>query len=127
MALSPAERIRLGLDPGDPAEFAPPATPSAPPLRATNLKLVLKEGQAATAPRLRQLVNELLVGNLEEADYALKQLFAANPKLGLEAYIELAKFSLPQLKAVAVQVDDRSDNPRSLTMAQLQQALVSDQ
>jgi hypothetical protein len=69
------------------------------------------------------MVNELLAGNIENADYALKQLFAANPKLGLEMYIELAQFSLPKLKAVAVQVDDRSENPRNLSFAQLQQAL----
>jgi hypothetical protein len=129
MPLSPADRIRLGID-EPPAEgeieFLPaPSAPvqPAPPTRAPNLKLVLKEGEKASSPRIRQMVNELLAGNIENADYALKQLFAANPKLGLEMYIELAQFSLPKLKAVAVQVDDRSENPRNLSFAQLQQAL----
>jgi hypothetical protein len=96
---------------------------SSQPARAPNLKLVLKEGERASAPKIRQMVNELLAGNIDNADYALKQLFLANPKLGLELYIELAQFSLPKLKAVAVQVNDSSDNPRALTFAQLQAAL----
>lgn len=133
MALSPADRIRLGLDeppPGAPAdEFIAPAAPSTYsviPARTHNPRLALKEGTTPTAPRIRQLVNELLAGNIQEVDYALKQMLAANPKQGLELYIELAKFSLPQLKAVAVQVDDRSENPRTLSIAQLQQALQGD-
>lgn len=132
MALSPADRVRLGLDEpydngtGQPVEFPPSLAAPVPSERRPNVRLMLKEGEKASAPKIRQMVNELLAGNIDNADFALKQLFAANPKLGLEAFIELAKFSLPQLKAVAVQVDDRSDNPRALTFQQLQQALTQD-
>lgn len=135
MALSPAERIRLGLDEppaaGALVEFDQQSSSLAAgqhsqpslPSRAPNLKLVLKEGERASAPKIRHMVNELLAGNIENADYALKQLFIANPKLGLELYIELAQFSLPKLKAVAVQVNDNTGDPRTLTFAQLQAAL----
>lgn len=91
--------------------------------KAPPLRLVHKEGDRVSAPKIRQMVNELLAANLEEAHQALNQLFKMNPKLGLELYIELAQFSLPKLKAVAVQVDDKSDNPKALTFAQLQAAL----
>lgn len=130
MALSPAQRQQLGLDDLPPAplegEFLKLGTESnayRPEPRAPNLKLLLKPDEKATAPRIRSLVNELLALNVERADYALQQLFAANPKVALELYIELAQFSLPKLKAVAVQVDDKSENPRSLSFAQLQQVL----
>jgi hypothetical protein len=131
MALSLAQRQQLGLDEPPPAQPHPldgeylPGVPGAIPgaQRAPNLKLLLKPDEKATAPKIRHLVNELLALNVERADYALQQLFAANPKVALELYIELAQFSLPKLKAVAVQVDDKTDNPRSLSFAQLQQVL----
>lgn len=139
MALSPADRRRLGLDIDDaPQEFMPaepgwqnggaptlgPASSTAP--ITPNLKLVIPEGEKATTPKFRQMVNELLAGNIQEADVALKTLLRANPKLGLELYVELAQFSLPKLKAVAVQVNDSSDNPRGMSFADLQKVLQSD-
>lgn len=132
MPLSPADRQLLGLDLPAEGEFMALGSesntyrPAAPVERVQNLKLLLKPDEKATAPKIRHLVNELLAGNIENADYALKQLFQLNPKTALELYIELAQFSLPKLKAVAVQVDDRSDNPRNLSIAQLQQALNAD-
>ncbi len=132
MSLSPADRVRLGLDdaPTGPDEFAapPPSGFAVTPERVPNLKLVLKEGTAATTPRIRAMVQELLAANVDNANYWLQQVAAGNPKQALELYLELMQFSLPKLKAVAVQVDDNSQgNPRALTMAQLQAALVSDQ
>jgi hypothetical protein len=131
MSLSPTERIELGLDdpPDTGSEFLPAARPNGvpvPPSPQPNLKLVLKGDDKVTAPKIRLLVNELLAGNMANADWALKQLFAANPKAALELYLEFAQFSLPQLKAVAVQVDDRSDSPKAMTFMQLQQMLTQD-
>ena len=60
-------------------------------------------------------------------DKALKALLATNPRVGVELYLELAQLSLPKLRAVAMQVDDRSTgeaNPRTFTFAQLQAALL---
>ena len=139
MALSPAQRIQLGLDdppplPAHGQEFLPKAPdfiggPGNPNTLAPNPRLALvvsnlADGDRITAPRIRGMVNELLAGNVANADQALKQLFVANPKVALEMYLELAEFTLPKLKAVAVQVDDTSGgNPRALTFAQLQAAL----
>lgn len=135
MALSHADRVRLGLDDPEEGEFIPhagepsplPLPMAAQPPATPNLRLVLAEGEKATAPKIRSMVNELLVGNMQQANIALQQLFAANPKVGLETYIELAKFALPQLKAVAVDVTERSgDNPRALSFADLQKMLEGD-
>ncbi len=125
MPLSPAERVALGLDePPAAGEWLP--APSGPP-RQANLKLVLKPEEKATTPKIRAMVNELLAGNIEAADFALKSLLAVNPKTGLELYIELAQFSLPKLKAVAVAIDDNSTgNPRNLGFAELQKLLQGD-
>lgn len=130
MALSPADRVQLGLDDPPPhgdSEFAPTSGASlvpAPGRPPPNLKLVLKEGERATTPRIRSMVNELLAGNVDNANYWLQQVAAANPKVALELFIEMAQFSLPKLKAVAVQVDDRNaENPRALSFAQLQQVI----
>ncbi len=129
MGLSAADRIALGLDDPPPGqseqEFLPAMRPTTVDTKP-NVRLALKEGEKATAPKIRSLVNELLAGNIQNADTALKQLFALNPKAALELYIELSKFSLPQLKAVAVGIEDNSANPRALTFAQLQQALVGE-
>jgi hypothetical protein len=127
MALSPQERIDLGLDDPRPivaSEFAPGV--SAPPDRAPNLRLAFKAGDKATAPKIRLLVNEILAGNMANADWALKQLYASNPKAALELHVKLMEFSVPVLKAVAVAVDDRSETPRAMSFMQLQQLLTSD-
>lgn len=127
MALTSEQLAALGIDgPAETGEFLPavrggPQTDTKP-----NLRLVLQDSEKATAPKIRHLVNELLAGNLQNADIALKQLFQANPKAGLELFVELSKFSLPQLKAVAVAVDDKSDKPQTLSYAQLTQLLASD-
>lgn len=123
MALTPQQRIDLGLDdppPPQDAEFLPANTLMAAPEPYTpNVKLALKAG-AATAPKIRGMVNELLAGNMQNADRALQQLFTLSPKEALKIYLELAQFTLPTLKAVAVAVDDRSEKPTNLTFAQLQ-------
>ncbi len=125
MALTLQQRIELGLDAPD--EFAPPANlPAATAPRAPNLRLALSPGEKATGPALRRLTNELLASNMQEADAALKQLFALNPKAGLEAYIQLCKFGLPQLAAVAMQVNDQTSNPRAASFADLQR-IISEQ
>lgn len=141
MALSPTERYRLGLDLEPPAGYEDPSGGPAtefltggqansgnvlqlrPPVTEANVRLKLEEGSKASAPKIRALTNELLAGNLANADWALKQLFQVNPKEALKVYLELCEFSMPKLKAVAVAVDDRSDRPQSMTFAQLQQVL----
>ncbi len=137
MALSQQQRIALGLDdepvtgaPGTPSnEFTAggPAYDSRSniiPLAAPpNPLLQLTPGDPATAPKIRRMVNELIAGNMQQADLALKQLFVANPKVGLDIYTELMQFAMPKLKAVAVAIDDRSENPKNMNFADLVKAM----
>jgi hypothetical protein len=133
MALSPAQRLALGLDePPAGMEFATqigqPLPGAAPVREPPNLKLILKEGEKATGPRIRTLVNEIIAGNIDNANFWLQQVAASNPERALKILIELAEFSLPKLKAVAVQISDPDgSNPRKLSFAELQKSLVDDQ
>ncbi len=133
MALSPTQRVELGLDDPPEGEFLPAGLlpmgsgPNVPPDRAPNVKLALKSGDKATAPKIRLLVNDLLAGNMANADWALKQLYASNPKAALELHVKLMEFSVPVLKAVAVAVDDRSESPKAMSFMDLQKFLTSDQ
>jgi hypothetical protein len=129
MALNYEQRVELGLEEPIDGEFAPvgeqrPFLPGGhvqmPEVRP-NPKLELKVNERATAPRLRSMVNELVAGNMQEADAALKRLMTMNPKEGLKLMVELMAFSMPQLKAMAVQVDDRSEKPGAMTFQQLLQ------
>lgn len=97
--------------------------PQGPP----NPMLQLSNGEPATARKIRGMVNELLAGNMQNADAALKSLFVANPKVALEIYTELMQFSMPKLKAVAVAIDDRSDNPKTMDFAALVKAMQGDE
>ncbi len=144
MALTPAQRIQLGLDDPAPGTVFAPGSQAPHPLdgeflggaanRTTlsgvqsipNPRLQLSPSEKVTPAKIRSLVNELLALNIDTANQALQALFIANPKVGLETFIELSKFALPQLKAIAVQVDDRSENPRHLSFDQLQRALAAD-
>lgn len=142
MALNPAQRVAAGLDaPGQHTHVSVPpvgefvgragetlpGAPAPPGGFAANPRLALLINDKATAPKIRSMVNELLAGNLQAADVALKQLFVANPKVGLELFIEMAQFTLPQLKAVAVAIDDNSAaNPRAASFVDLQKMLNGD-
>jgi hypothetical protein len=124
MALTPQQRYELGLDDAPPltvqeSEFIPAGRAPRVQEPRPNPRLTLPVGDRATAPRIRAMVNELLAGNMQEADLALKRLMELNPKEGLKAYTELMSFSMPQLKAMAVAVDDQSSKPGALSFQQL--------
>lgn len=134
MALTPAQRLELGLD--DPAmvvsEFGAPPQGTTQigglvPRTSTNLKLVLQTGEKASAPKIRNMIQELLAGNMDNANYWLQQVGAANPKVGVELFIELCQFSLPKLRATAIAVQDTGDRgPRALSFEDLQKTLYGD-
>lgn len=131
MALTPQQRYELGLDDAPPALEGEFEQPTGGPLYPSseykvNAKLALKEADKATAPKIRQLVNELLACNMQNADKALQQLFVANPKAALELYLELMAFSVPQLKAVAVALDDRTERPQAMDYNRLLQIVQGD-
>jgi hypothetical protein len=106
--LSREERIKLGLEiPGDPRAFG------------------LRKIDGITASRLRYALSELVALNIDNINVWIQQVAAQSPKAAIELMLELAQFSLPKLKAIAVQVDDRSANPRQMSVADLQKIIES--
>lgn len=141
MPLTPQQRIELGLDDPPPVGGAPlngefvPRDPASTPVPGSvaataanpKLSLLINPDEKVTGPKLRLVVNELLAGNLAQVDQALKFLLVNQPRVGVELYLELAQLSLPKLRAVAMQVDDRTSgdvNPKLLSFQQLQAALL---
>jgi len=107
-ALSTQDRIDLGLqDPTDPR--------------------ALSQGQIknVTANRLRASLSEVVGENVAKINGWMDAVAADSPKAAIELLIELAQFSLPKLKAVAVDVRSGDGSMSTMSIADLQR-LVSE-
>lgn len=111
--LTTEERVQLGLqNPDDPRG-----------LSQGRIKNV-------TGNRIRYAMAELAALNVENVHNWLGQLAKDSPKAAIDAFIELAKFSAPQLKAVAIDVRSGDGSVKHLSTAELERELgsvVSDQ
>lgn len=107
--LSTAERERLGLE--------QPDHPGAMP--------VAKIGKVGTA-RVRWAMGELAGMNIDNAHAWLARVAEDSPAKALELFIELAKFSAPQLKAVAVAITSPDGSVRQCSTSDLER-IVSEQ
>lgn len=77
--------------------------------------------------RMRHQFANLLALELPQIQSALKALHAENPKVYLDQVMALAEFSLPKLKSVEIDVSANSESARALSLADLQNALASDE
>ncbi len=79
-----------------------------------------------TKARIRFSLSQLIALEIPQMQLALRELQRESPKAYLETVMELATFSLPKLKAVAIDVSDNRENQnaRQLTMEELQSALT---
>lgn len=57
-----------------------------------------------TQNKIRQAFHNLAINNLDAVQTWLHEIAKDSPKAAIDAFIELAKFSLPQLKETAVTV-----------------------
>lgn len=104
--ISAEDRLMLGLqEPGNPKAFG------------------MRKIDGITAGRLRYAMSELVAMNIDNIDTWIKQVAAQSPKAAIELMLQLSEFSLPRLKAIAIQVDDRSANPRTMSVADLQKII----
>jgi hypothetical protein len=80
------------------------------------LQLALSQSQArgVTQNRIRAAMAELAAGNIENVHKWLGQVAEQSPAKAVELFLELAQFTLPKVKAVAVDVSQRSNGERSL-------------
>lgn len=100
----------------------------------------LSQGQArgVTQNRIRSAMAELAHGNIEKVDRWLtmlaegsfdekgKCLTTPNPRAALECFMELAQFSLPKMKAVAIDVRSSDGSVKQLSVSDLEK-IVSEQ
>jgi hypothetical protein len=76
--------------------------------------------------RIRRAFAELAQGNIENVERWLHEVAATSPKIAIELFMELAKFTIPQVKAIAIDVNDGKGGAKRLTMAELH-SIVSEQ
>lgn len=101
------------------------------PLSTTKIDAVSKS-------RIRRAFAELAQGNIEDVEAWLhavangttnpatgQQLTMPSPARAIELFIELAKFTTPQVKAVSVEVNDGRSVKR-MTVAELEASIVGD-
>lgn len=105
------ERIVRTLDNTLPAEIPPL------PLGAIN---------NVTRARIRHAFAELAHGNMDKVQQWLERVAADHPAKAIELFIELAQFSAPKLKAVAVDVTSKDGSVERLSIAELQ-SIVAEQ
>lgn len=104
--LTSDERAQLGLQqPGHPAAMPLP-----------------RIGKVAVA-RLRWAMGELVALNVDNVNAWLQEAAKDSPSRAIELFIELAKFSAPQLKAVAVDVRSGDGSVRSLSTSDLERVV----
>lgn len=106
--LSTQDRIDLGLmEPTDPRALSQ------------------REIKAITTQRLRAAMSEVVGENIVKINTWLDQVAADSPKAAIELVIELAQFSLPKLKAVAVDVRSGDGSVKTLSVADLEAAMLN--
>lgn len=101
----------------------------------------LKQGQvrAISQNRIRSAMAELAHGNIENVNKWIQTLAEGvfdpltgkcivlpQPKAAIDAFIELAQFSLPKLKAVAIDVRSSDGSVKQLSVSDLEK-IVSEQ
>ena len=102
-----------------------------PPLKTTKI-------DAVSRSRIRRAFAELAQGNMEEVEEWLHQvadgivdettgqrLTNPNPREAITLFIELAKFTTPQVKAVSIEVSDGKSVKR-MSIAELEASIVGD-
>lgn len=122
-AMTGEERARRSLDGTLPAHI--------PPLKTTKI-------DAVSRARIRRAWAELTQGNIEDVELWLHQVAEGikdpdtgqlitnpNPREAICLFIEMAKFTTPQVKAVAIDVSDGKSVKR-MSIAELEASIVGD-
>lgn len=81
-----------------------------------------------TMNRIRYALSELLALNMPLIQRCLEQIAKDHPTNAVQLLIELAQFTIPKQKAVAVNLNATMDvNPRQMSMTELMAKVVSEQ
>jgi hypothetical protein len=79
-----------------------------------------------TLARLRYALADFAYTNGANIQKWLEEVANVNPQKALELYMELLQFSVPKLKATAIELHDTSPNPKQLSVADLHK-IISEQ
>lgn len=109
--MSTDERIRRSLLGDLPAEI--------PPIPIGAIDRV-------TRAQIRQSMADLAAGNIDNVQAWLSRVAETQPARAIELFIELAQFSVPKVKAIAVDVRSKDGSVGRLSIAELQ-SIVSSQ
>lgn len=93
-----------------------------------NNPLALTQGQArkVTQNRIRSAMAELAHGNIGKVNEWLDRVGAQDPARAIELFLQLSEFTLPKLKAVAIDVKDTSGGLKTLSVRELEQLVAGD-
>lgn len=77
-----------------------------------------------TTARIRYAMSELAAMNIDNVQKWLEELGKQSPKAAIEAFIQLCEFSLPKLKAVAIDVRSGDGSVKTMSSADLERAVI---
>lgn len=94
----------------------------------TNHPLALTQGQAKkiTQNRIRSAMAEMAHGKIDKVNAWLDEVADKDPARAIELFMQLAEFTLPKLKAVAIDVKTTDGTVRNLSVAQLEAMVRGD-
>lgn len=118
-----------------PPEFGSSARPTLGLDTETRLLLGLEEPSNAaalsqrqvkeiTANRLRASLSTVVADNILKVNGWLDEVAAQSPAKALELLIELAQFSLPKLKAIAIDVRNEDGSSKSYSISDLERVVA---
>lgn len=107
--MSTEDRMLLGLD--------QPEHPAA---------MSLTKIDKVTNSRIRYALAELLALNVENMNVWIRQVAAQNPARAIELMLELAQFTTPKLKAIAMDVRT-PDDPSKMSLADLARTIDAEE
>lgn len=114
ISISTQQRLEMALSPD-------PATSHHP--------LALTQGQAkkVTQNRIRNAMAELSHANIGKVNGWLDEVATKDPARAVELFLQLAEFTLPKLKAVAIDVKDNSGvSLKSMSVRDLEALIAGD-
>lgn len=90
--------------------------------------LALTQGQAkkVTQNRIRSAMAEMAHGKIDKVNAWLDEVAEKDPARAIELFMQLTEFSLPKLKAVAIDVKTTDGAVKSMTVAQLESLIRGD-
>lgn len=90
------------------------------------LALTQHQAKKVTQNRIRSAMAELSHGNIDKVNEWLHEVGEKDPARAIELFMDLAQFTLPKLKAIAIDVKSTDGSVKTMTVAQLEAMVAQD-